>query len=224
MDDQQKCRDCLLVLPLDAFTTRKGNKLGRSGQCKQCRNEYMRNRRVRSPRSPYFCDTAERTRECSKCRKILSFDAFGNQNGGQAGLASRCYHCVNSRRRWRREQDPLRVKRQELKHRKKSRAKRYGMTLEQYDTLLIDQCGRCAICDVQLKVPYVDHDHTSGAVRGLLCLSCNTGLGHFKDNAQRLARAIAYVDNAALKAQQAQITAMENACQDANEQQKHEFH
>lgn len=72
----------------------------------------------------------------------------------------------------------------------------YGITTDQYDALLAAQDNRCAICRVDTpggKGWHVDHDHTTGAVRGLLCGHCNLGLGHFDDDAERLRAAIAYI-------------------------------
>ena len=70
-----------------------------------------------------------------------------------------------------------------------SRSKRkakYGITDVQYNTLLLAQCGRCAICTEILTEPHVDHDHVTGHIRGLLCELCNRGLGFFKDNPEAL--------------------------------------
>ena len=77
--------------------------------------------------------------------------------------------------------------------------KRYGLSLADYDRLLEQQAGGCAICggvtmwrgEGRLSV---DHDHETGEVRGLLCSPCNTGLGHFHDDAERLRRAIIYLE------------------------------
>lgn len=58
------------------------------------------------------------------------------------------------------------------------------------------QGGLCAICKNRLLIKrghQLDHDHKTGAVRGILCMSCNTGLGHFKDDAGLLLRAIHYL-------------------------------
>jgi hypothetical protein len=75
---------------------------------------------------------------------------------------------------------------------------RYGITIEDYDRILISQDGRCAIC---LRPPLpdrrldVDHDHESGVVRGLLCPQCNRGLGHLGDVAPaNLRRAADYIE------------------------------
>ena len=70
----------------------------------------------------------------------------------------------------------------------------YGITPEQHDAMLAEQAGACAICDTPLgSDPHVDHCHETKEVRGLLCRTCNLGLGHFKDNTARLSRAIAYL-------------------------------
>ena len=65
---------------------------------------------------------------------------------------------------------------------------RYGITLEEYDTMLLEQNGGCKICgspDPKRKGSkhlVVDHCHDTGAVRGLLCYRCNVGLGNFEDD------------------------------------------
>lgn len=63
------------------------------------------------------------------------------------------------------------------------RQKKYGITPEQWDDLFAKQNGCCAICGVRpTKRLHVDHNHHTGAVRGLLCNNCNLGLGKFGDN------------------------------------------
>jgi len=72
---------------------------------------------------------------------------------------------------------------------------RYGLTLEEYETMEKNQNGCCAIC----KTPFekngeIDHNHTSGKIRGLLCHHCNIALGSFKDNPEILKNAIRYLE------------------------------
>src|SRR5699024_496382 len=59
--------------------------------------------------------------------------------------------------------------------------RKYGMTLEEYELRADAQGGRCLICAKPGAQLLVDHDHETGAVRGLLCHGCNVGLGWFKD-------------------------------------------
>jgi len=73
----------------------------------------------------------------------------------------------------------------------------YGLELGQYDRMLEAQGGVCAICHGLCDrggALSVDHDHTSGAVRGLLCNGCNVGLGGFRDDPERLRAAILYLE------------------------------
>jgi hypothetical protein len=72
----------------------------------------------------------------------------------------------------------------------------YGISRVEYDRMLAEQCGRCAICGnlpAEGKHLRVDHCHNSHLVRGLLCDSCNLGLGKFYDNPDLLAAAAKYL-------------------------------
>ena len=70
---------------------------------------------------------------------------------------------------------------------------RHGLTPAQFAEMLMAQGGRCAICDGVLLLPHIDHDHMAGAIRGLLCLNCNTGLGLFRDKPELLTKAARYL-------------------------------
>jgi len=76
---------------------------------------------------------------------------------------------------------------------KKDRRVKYGITEEEYQTMLSAQDDRCAICRDEMDPPHVDHCHETGDVRGLLCVRCNNGLGFFRDNAEALVKAALYV-------------------------------
>lgn len=75
---------------------------------------------------------------------------------------------------------------------------RYGITYDNYCELLKEQNHKCAICgidevDSRSHKLCVDHDHETGKVRQLLCHNCNCGLGHFKDSAILLEKALEYL-------------------------------
>jgi hypothetical protein len=77
------------------------------------------------------------------------------------------------------------------------RKKAYGLSEEDYHTLLEAQGYRCACCGTDhpgRETFAVDHDHDIGTVRGLLCLQCNVGLGMFKDDPDRLRSAAVYLE------------------------------
>ncbi len=79
------------------------------------------------------------------------------------------------------------------------RLRRYGLTIADYDRMVDEQKGVCAICHGHQpdgRRLYVDHCHTTGIVRGLLCVSCNRGLGSFIDNPEALRRAALYLERA----------------------------
>lgn len=112
---------------------------------------------------------------------------------------TKCKVCVRAASaRW--------AKRNPKKASQYTRLHKYGLTQGQYDDLIVAQDGRCAICGTTEPGGrgswHIDHDHnccpgdgkTCGqCVRGLLCVSCNWGLGHFKDDPKVLLEAADYL-------------------------------
>jgi hypothetical protein len=88
-------------------------------------------------------------------------------------------------------------------HREKVRGegfkRMYGITLKEYERLLISQKGKCNICGIhesfEVKRLAVDHSHDSGKVRGLLCQKCNLMLGKFDENLDKLSQAAKYLES-----------------------------
>jgi hypothetical protein len=82
-------------------------------------------------------------------------------------------------------------------------ARRYNITVGEIDAMRERQDNSCAICKTKAEdIPHasfttnplvVDHCHTTGKVRGLLCPTCNAGLGHFKDSFSMLLSAASYI-------------------------------
>ena len=82
--------------------------------------------------------------------------------------------------------------------------RKYGLTTEGYTQMFAQQGGSCAICACaihpmgspvgRMELAHVDHCHTTGKVRGLLCAYCNTSLGKMRDDPERLRRAAAYLE------------------------------
>lgn len=79
----------------------------------------------------------------------------------------------------------------------------FGIGLHEYGKMLVSQNGKCAICKQEetekrngnIKSLAVDHNHSTGKVRGLLCSSCNTALGKFKEDVEILKNAISYLQS-----------------------------
>lgn len=86
--------------------------------------------------------------------------------------------------------NPLRVRNIQLK-------RKFGIDLATYETMRDAQDNRCAVCHCDTPGGkgdwHVDHDHSTGHVRGLLCQNCNIGLGNFQDSPRFLAAAIKYL-------------------------------
>lgn len=70
----------------------------------------------------------------------------------------------------------------------------YGITVEKYNEMLAQQNGCCAICSKEHPKLVVDHSHATGNVRGLLCRSCNTGIGCLKESREIFSSALAYLE------------------------------
>lgn len=75
----------------------------------------------------------------------------------------------------------------------------YGITLEEYETMRESQRGRCAVCgkheeETQRKRLFVDHSHSSGKIRGLLCQQCNTALGMVNEDTDILFALASYLE------------------------------
>jgi hypothetical protein len=76
--------------------------------------------------------------------------------------------------------------------------RKYGIDRNSYEQMLKDQGNVCKICrgdqwGGRWNIPYVDHDHTTGRVRGILCLKCNTAIGYLKDSANIAYAAASYL-------------------------------
>ncbi len=132
------------------------------------------------------------TRECKDCKKELSLSEFyiSERKNGRTYRPRACKKCINKKARD--NYDPKKKKSDHLKY-------LYGITLQEYNSKLERQNGGCAICGI--KIPggkgthfYVDHNHTTGQVRDLLCHNCNFILGYAKENKDILNAVIQYLD------------------------------
>lgn len=101
------------------------------------------------------------------------------------GHQAYCRDCTQAHNRKYRKEQPAKI--QTL-----DRYRKYGLTVQAYDELLLQANGKCMACDRPAKL-VVDHDHATNAVRGLLCTGCNLALGHVGDNIERLMSLVAYL-------------------------------
>ena len=80
-------------------------------------------------------------------------------------------------------------RRRSLRH----KLKKMGASFSDYEERLNGQGGICAICSKVLDRPYIDHDHETGRIRGILCQHCNTALGFVGDDVSVITNMLAYI-------------------------------
>jgi hypothetical protein len=132
-------------------------------------------------------------RFCTGCERNLELSQFYAQQTGPGGRQTRCKKCVDDRAIKYRQAKPEQYRAIQQRAARMSLKRKYQLTDEQVDRLLSQRTsGLCAICDKRRRLN-IDHDHSSGKVRGLLCTTCNHALGVFGDNETGLLRALAYV-------------------------------
>lgn len=115
------------------------------------------------------------TRTCKKCGESKEISQFNTHNWrGKIGWRWECKPCENVRKVAFRAKHPERQKAY-------LRKSRYGITQQQYDEMVMIQCGTCALCaeiPASGKPLVVDHNHKTGVVRELLCQPCNIMVGY----------------------------------------------
>ena len=132
---------------------------------------------------------------CRGCGEEKPLTAFHKLHTSKDGRTARCGACRTAAQTARYEAN-------RDGHQARQQAARYGVTVDHVEALKAAQGGKCAVCGTDEPGGrgggrwYVDHDHVSGAVRGLLCNHCNLGLGHFRDNVEALQAAIRYLEEA----------------------------
>ena len=156
-------------------------------------------------------------KRCSACGEDKSADAFWNKRDAKDGLHPHCKVCGKARyQRWL-EKNKMSCKAQRRKYyesnkesiKRKSREwhnanpdavrdkllRLRGMSREEYAAMLESQQGTCAICKKPQtrRALSIDHDHSTGKIRGLLCDNCNHGLGKFQDSRELLIAAAEYL-------------------------------
>ena len=131
---------------------------------------------------------------CSGCKKLKDLSAFYVDKHKPSGLTSKCKSCLQSEKR-------TEVKKRgcwDTDKQRDSRFKRvFGISLDEYNTLLEEQEYKCAICgkseEENKKRLAVDHCHKTNKVRKLLCHHCNCALGMVNDDEEILVSMLSYL-------------------------------
>lgn len=172
------CSKCKLSKSLDDFHKSKRLSQGRRSWCKVCERDRHTEWVEANPEKIAAID--KRYLQNNKDAKNIKIKEWCKRNPDKVKA---------KRDRWK-NNNPDKVKSSALKS-------NYGIDLQTYNIMFISQGGCCAICKThqdKLKVPLcVDHCHTTGKVRGLLCKRCNSGIGFLNDDKQLVANALKYL-------------------------------
>jgi hypothetical protein len=209
------CTECKRLLPLSGFGKKRASKDGHSGLCLPCGRAYFKARRAANPeaaketrirwrkKNPNYTLEWQRKNQdkhraanaryverilvapkpsdielkaCKTCEEVKPLSAFWRETKRLDGRHDSCTVCMLA----------------------KKRRKFYGVTDAMFREMWTTQRGLCGICDSPLAGEYrnsfvVDHNHNTGAFRGLLCSKCNCGIGLLKDDPRICEAAAAYL-------------------------------
>jgi len=175
------CRTCKQGLPISAYNPHSARIDGLRVDCKKCRNEYakLRRRKIRASNPLLNRRHTKMTPEERKA-KIKEYWQKNNKK------VTNKYNINKGTENWMRN--------------------KYGISIEQYITIVESQDRKCAICDKKIieeglykshgiKGAQIDHCHKTGKIRGLLCGQCNRAIGLLKEDLTILQRAIGYLSS-----------------------------
>lgn len=193
---EKLCPRCNVMKSVQDYHVNRNRKDGIATYCKPCSaekwREYVNNKdskRALKGRKEYV---EPPTKTCTRCKITKDIEEFTVRTERKNGRVSRCRGCMSDLHAEWRKRNPSASRLRNLKS-------KYGITREDYLSLLDSQGGVCAVCKKEESTGgrsswlYVDHCHRTGLVRGLLCSKCNKGLGMFEDDMARMESAIGYL-------------------------------
>lgn len=221
VDGRKPCSVCKQVLDVIAFGKSSASPTGLAHACKACVKAKRDEKHVSVPRTTAIL-VVDGKKPCSACRRLLPVSEFGKDSNTPTGLSYACRDCANTKTRNRRDAEKAKdpdgfLARQRTTAQawrdgatpelRKTRGRRQlfkarGVTAEWFEETLAAQGGVCAICRLPesklssgggLKMLAIDHDHTTGKARGLICQQCNIGIGALQDSPDLIRRAVRYL-------------------------------
>lgn len=192
------CGHCRSNVPLEGFSRDSSSSTGLDSYCKTCRNQMRVDRRktnllvYRQKERTYYAshklDYQEWDQEYKRTHKetlAIKREEYQKQNKSRLSTQNR---------EWR-KRNPTLVRNSSLE-------RLYSITYEDLLYYLENQKNTCAVCPFKFNInspstedrPRVDHSHQTQVVRGLLCNTCNSGLGKFEDNLDYLVKAAQYLE------------------------------
>ncbi len=176
-----QCNKCSIFKEPDGFMKDVRLKRGYASDCRDCRNKYYREWNKKNP------GKAKKAHDEYFRRHPEAYGRWYKEN--------RARHNKRSAENYQK-----RIKENPEKEAARERTaylmRRHGITVEEYDRMLMSQRGVCAICFDHCRTGKrlaVDHCHETGRIRGLLCLDCNQTLGKFMDVPERFEQAARYL-------------------------------
>ncbi|MBY4212909.1 endonuclease VII domain-containing protein [Rhodococcus fascians] len=188
--------------PRDQYRTRSecGVLKERIKRCIACASELDKIRKQRNksqaPSKRPTYDNPDGSRSCRRCGVSKRLEDFPFRDRLRGTRRNECRACTKTIAAAR---NLTNVEARAERMRKRN----YGLEFGQYAQMLEAQNNLCAICGQPEKSKhfngkarrlFVDHDHSSGAVRALLCMTCNLGIGNFFDNSELMQRASKYIE------------------------------
>ena len=171
--EQKTCPKCKETKSVEMFSRDKNIKSGLRSACKVCCGDFRKEYGARNSARTNILIPAEKA--CTRCGITKSSEHFHKSLSDVSGLAGACKPCTAGAQRF-------------LK---------YGLSPDDYGRMLKEQNHQCAICAVDFKDmakgACVDHNHTTGKVRALLCHSCNASIGLLKEDVATVHAAAAYL-------------------------------
>ncbi len=186
-DGMKTCSRCKIEKEISCFSKARGIKSGLASWCKECTSIVAKNKRKPITEARLIAKAKFRSvegyRTCTKCNIEQPITEFRRCGSPKNMRRSDCKTCTD------RLNKPYK--------RKKHLKEKYNLSLEDYETMVLNQNNLCAICgnpEPHIGASLaVDHNHTTGKVRQLLCSHCNLLLGHAKDSIDILKAAIQYL-------------------------------
>lgn len=200
----KRCTICNIEKKVTEFSKNKYSSSGLRPDCKECGKLTIDDRcelRIKNK-------VIKHTKKCNDCgvEKLLKEFPSRDSKGGVCPYCKGCYvirNKINKQKHgYYKEYEQKRYannpEKRALEYFKSDLKKNYGLSYDKYMSLLKKQDNKCAICKKETsennKKLHVDHCHKTGAIRGILCRSCNHGIGNFKDKVELLKRAISYLN------------------------------
>lgn len=226
--ESRACSKCGETRPIDEFALRTDQPGKRRGVCRECRNARQRalprtdevkakardratayrqtdaykesrpeiRRRHLEKRKAEGPTIARESKLCLRCGETKPAAEFHSNSSAADGLSSYCGPCFCEIQADYRLRNPERVR---LTNRSVKLKRSYGITVAEFDAMLAEQGGGCAICGSTVANGrwdslHVDHHHACGSIRGLLDNLCNSSLGIFDDDPDLLIKAAEYLE------------------------------